>query len=248
MLHVSSNQRNYDKILISQEENSNHPRTIIFFDELLPIRIVNGINGRNEKEVYKELNQYSFSCEISKDEFEYNYFVGLKLSILGVDVYSEPEFIKKISKPIEIEKENRQLIHDKQINSQEAIKQIVENSDFIKITTNEQFEQLLNEIKALLYIQIDWSGVERIGRVKIIDTLSNIEFKSLPKYIIDHSNEEFEFFNNFIVSKQKGIARIASYGSGEILPFKKGKIVDYIQRGFLINSKTLFDIFKRWKR
>lgn len=244
---VPSNQVQYDKVLISQDDKSCHPFRIVFLKESLPIRIINGVNGRNEKEVYKELKQYSFSCEISKEEFEYNHFLASKLSTLGVDVYDEAEFINKLPKPINVKKENKLLIQNKQINSQEAIRQVVNKSDFNKITTKEQFGEFLSNRKAVLYIQIDWSGVERIGRVKIIDALSNMEFQSLPKYIIDHSNQEFEFFNNFLRSKEIGIGRLASYGSGEIILFKNGKIVDYIERGFLINRQTLIDIFRRWK-
>lgn len=241
-----SSKSTYDKVQLNRDEKFQHPGTLLFIKESLPIKIINGINGKNKKEVYNALGRYSFSREISKDEFEKNRFLAGKISSLGVEAIYEREFIKQIPIPYEIEEKNKKLIDEKRINSQTALKSLVQNSDFVTIENNEQFDKLLYEEKAVVYIQIDWSGVERIGRVKIIDALMRKDFRDLPKYLINHSNQEHQFFNQYIQQYNKGIGRLASYGSGEILLLKKGKIIDYIERGFLINQISLVEIFKQW--
>jgi len=236
----------YDRVLLNRDEKFRHPIKIVFLKDSLPIRIIYGINGRNEKEVYEELNQYAFSKEISKEEFEYYSFLAAKISTLGINAIYEQEFIKQLPKSVAIENENKQLIQDNKINSPIAINQIVQDSGFTVIENKKQFNDLLNEKKAVLYIQINWSGAERIGRIKIIKALSGKHFNKLPKYLINHSNQEFQFFNDYISKYNDGIGRLVNYGSGEILLLKNGKIKDYMERGFLINREILIELFKKW--
>lgn len=242
-----SNASNYERIQISIKDNAHFPSCVIFFQNSIPRKVTYGVNGRTKKEEQKTLSKYSFSKEISQEEFENNSYLASKIMTLGVEVLSEPEFNTSNPKPSHIESENKDLIEECHINNQQLNNQYIQDSSFIEIGTSEEFNRLLKEDKAVLYNRIDWSGVDRIGRIKIAKSLRKFSSDSLPRYIINNSNQEYEFYNNFIKKKNVEFGRLSTYGSGEIFLFKKGKVIDYISRGFLVNSSELDTIFKKWK-
>ena len=233
-----------DKIQLIRNEKYTKPTVIILIKKNIPVKTVKEVTTINDREIHYRDNRYYLSKELSEHEIKKNIILVRKITALGMDAFREKEFIKEIPESFEVNKENTQL--NKKLNSNKSLNALIQESDFIIIDSQQQFENLLQEEKAVLYIQIDWSGYERTGRAKIFTALQEKQFDSLPKYLINNSNEEYQFFNEYLNQYNKEIGRVAIEGGGEIFLFKKGKIIDYINRGFLINQHVFIELFKQW--
>ena len=237
------NQNQYAKLLVKINNELGSANSIIYFQNSIPIKIITGLDNI---ELKNKLKLYTRTKSITKDDFDSSCFIAGKLTTLGLDAINEKEFISKIPKSIDIQSENLELTKRVNINSHATIDTFIRNSGFKIIKQRQDFKNLCKETKAVLCIQIDWSGVDRIGRVKLIETLSKKEFNSIPKYIINNSNNEIDEFSDLIKNYTKPLKIVTHTGSGEILLLKKGKIVDYITRGFMINQSILIKLFNKW--
>ncbi|WP_299623576.1 hypothetical protein [uncultured Tenacibaculum sp.] len=233
-----------DKIQLIRNENHTKPTVIILIKKNIPVKTIKKITTITDREIHYRDNRYYLSKELSENEIKKNIILVRKITALGMDAFREKEFIKEIPESYEVNKENTQL--NKKLKSNKSLNALIQESDFIIIDNQQQFENLLQEEKAVLYIQIDWSGYERAGRAKIFNALQEKQFNSLPKYLINNSNEEYQFFNEYLNKYNKEIGRVAIEGGGEIFLFKKGKIIDYINKGFLINQHVFIELFKQW--
>jgi len=245
-ISAKSDKIQYDRIQISRDEISEYPKCITLIKDSVPYSVINGINGKNKQEVILLLKEYKKLKEITKKEFENNRFVASKIMALGADVISEPEFIKRKPEPKSIENENKELIAEIDINNPGTIETYINETHYIEIGDEIKFKELLTEEKAVLYNRIDWSGVDRISRIKIAKALRKIDSQLLPRYIVNNSDQGYKFYNDYIRKSNTEMGRLTTYGSGEIFLFKKGRIVDYISRGFLINNIEIDLILKKW--
>jgi len=101
-------------------------------------------------------------------------------------------------------------------------------ADIPTISSENEFSELCQLPKALLYIQVDWSEQERLSRQIFQDVLEAIDHNGAPAFKIDVSSQQQEYFENWLIVQKQHVHLFYTGGYGEILLVQNGEVADFI--------------------
>jgi len=121
------------------------------------------------------------------------------------------------------------------------------NTNYItEIKSEEEFTQLLQLPKAILYINAEWSIHARFSWSVVSATLRNNQEFTIPAFKLDAS-EQLPYFENWL-TEQKNIKPDFIYGGwGETVLIEQGNITDFISRPSKLGSEKTTEMFKSWQ-
>jgi hypothetical protein len=82
--------------------------------------------------------------------------------------------------------------------------------------------------KAIVYIGVDWSQQERQSRQVIQEALKAIDMQHMPVFSIDCSNQQLDFFENWLIVQTQHVHLFYTGGYGETLLVQHGQVTDFI--------------------
>lgn len=128
--------------------------------------------------------------------------------------------------------------------------QLNESVGVFEIKTQEEFADFLKFEKAILYLQVDWSGPERMARNMVISILNELKINALasntsPFFKLDCSEDPEENIRNWLDSHSTH-KRIYSRGYGDMLLFQHGKVTQWINKTPEYGAGKLKEIIAEW--
>ncbi len=111
--------------------------------------------------------------------------------------------------------------------------QLNESVGVFEIKTPEEFADLLKFKKAILYLQVDWSGPEHMARGLVYNLLNELKIDTLtsnttPFFKLDCSDDLPAFIKNWF-DAQSPRRNVYSHGYGELLLVQNGTIIQLIE-------------------
>ena len=116
-----------------------------------------------------------------------------------------------------------------------------------ELKTEEEFNDLLKLPKAILYLQVDWSGPERISRSMIAKALKEIGQLNIPVFKINVS-EPTIFAENWYSEQRKVIPFFIYGGWGETVLIEHGTITDFITYPAHVGYEKTKEKIKNWAK
>lgn len=131
--------------------------------------------------------------------------------------------------------------------------QLNESVGVFEIKTPEEFADFLKFEKAILYLQVDWSGYEHMSRGLIYDLLiemnqNAVSNKSIPVFKLDCTGETSINIRNWFDSSRYIRKRIYSFGYGELLLVRNGVIITCIEYPADRGKEQVKSIWNSWNR
>jgi hypothetical protein len=96
------------------------------------------------------------------------------------------------------------------------------------ISSEQEFAAVCELPKAIIYIQVDWSGPERESRAVFQDALQQTDSKGIPVYKIDCTDQQQEYFENWLITQDQHVHLFYTGGYGETIFMQYGIVKDYL--------------------
>lgn len=98
-----------------------------------------------------------------------------------------------------------------------------------EILSEQDFLQMLNLPKAILYISVNWSVYERVSRAVILKVLVQLQDASVPIYNVDCSEQNNKYVEEWLNIQATPMQHMYSNGYGETILIEFGRVVNYIK-------------------
>jgi hypothetical protein len=123
----------------------------------------------------------------------------------------------------------------------------MENEKIKEIGTEEEFNELLKLPNAILYLQVDWSGPERVSRSIVAKALKEIGVFELPVFKINVS-EPTSFAERWCLEQRNVQPYFIYSGWGETVLLEHGKITDFITYPAHVGYEKTKEKIKSWAK
>ncbi len=98
----------------------------------------------------------------------------------------------------------------------------------IEVKTSEEFINILNLERAVIYFLVTWSGPERASRAVIYKVFEELEIQPTPTFQIDCSDQDKQYVIDWLSDQSKDHGFYYG-GNGETVLISKGKVIDFIE-------------------
>jgi len=115
----------------------------------------------------------------------------------------------------------------------------------IDLETKDQFLDVLQLNKAIIYLLVNWSGGERVSRNFIYKAFSEIDKKETLLFKIDCSDQEKEYVVDWLIGQEQK-KQLFYDGWGATLFLQKGKITDVIPKPLEIEFLNIKERLEKW--
>lgn len=96
------------------------------------------------------------------------------------------------------------------------------------ISSELEFEAVCSLLKTIIYIQIEGSEQERQSREVFHAALQALDTQGTRVYMIDCTEQQLEFFENWLIAQAQHVHLFYTAGYGEILFVEQGKVIDFL--------------------
>ena len=117
----------------------------------------------------------------------------------------------------------------------------------IEITKEEEFLKIIQLNKAILYLEVDWSGTEKISRHYVLKALNEMHKTGISVYKIDCSNEKKKYLVDWLVVQREINKDFIYGGCGETILISCGKIIDFILNPGRFGQANTITKLNEWK-
>ena len=102
-------------------------------------------------------------------------------------------------------------------------------SGLVEVCTIQDFWSALQLDRAIIYLEVNWSGPERLSCYNVFRALSEINKDETALFKVDCSNQTKDYVINWLLSQKENQEGLYFGGWGETLLLEKGNIVDFIK-------------------
>ena len=101
-------------------------------------------------------------------------------------------------------------------------------ADIPSISSEQEFMAVCDLPKTIIYILVDGSEQERQSRQVFAEALRQTNMHGVPVYTIDCSNQQLDYFENWLIAQTHHVHLFYTGGYGEILFVENGEVTDFI--------------------
>ena len=124
----------------------------------------------------------------------------------------------------------------------------LEQTNGIKeLVTQQDFFDMLNIEKAIVYLLVNWSGPELASRYCVYQALNELGAECTPSFKIDCSDQSKEYIVQWLEKQKEGNIQFYYGGWGETLFLQKGDIVEYISNPAKLGLAKTKEKLSEWK-
>lgn len=98
----------------------------------------------------------------------------------------------------------------------------------IELVSLQDFENIIKLDKAIIYLQVNWSGPERLSRFTFFSAINKLKNEGIPIFIIDCSDQKKEYVKDWLINQRENRSQFYYGGWGETILISKGEIIDFI--------------------
>ncbi|MES2622291.1 MAG: hypothetical protein V4615_15680 [Bacteroidota bacterium] len=123
----------------------------------------------------------------------------------------------------------------------------LQKSGKIKILTNPQeFQEMLNLEKAIVYLYVGWSGQEIASRKIVYTILNELETDGVSVFQID-LDTAMNTFGEWLVEQHKRRPEDIYGGYGETILVSKGNVIDFVKYPPQLGPDKMKEKIIEWK-